>query len=405
MTSNISQPYTRRLSGLERYSLVINEVYRYNIDAIAEGSGNISCEELQAAMAVAAEANPGVRVRLKSFLGFSKWVDSGIAPIIREVEAPEWDCYSERGSEFMQEGFHPLEGGPVCDGFLLQGTPVRIIFRGLHAAMDARGLQHFAKDIFRVLRGEAPIGSHSTLTDLDVTSKFKDRIKDVPPPAVCLPVLPPSSGNFEKLRYVWRRAIVNKNDRNMLPKMAVFLAQHARKENQPDQVDEGKVGFTIPVDLRGLREDVATTANMTGYMRIYVAPEDTPRAIMQQINQNVRNHVDCALPGILRLLQWVPLSYMIKKMRQGIDQALYQTNKGLPSGGIVSMGMFKPEDFSCPQFKALTCVGIPGSVGKMNVVIMNYTDHIEVVFSTPEAFNMEGQLDRMIDEFGAFMSA
>ena len=92
MTSNISQPYTRRLSGLERYSLVINEVYRYNIDAIAEGSGNISCEELQAAMAVAAEANPGVRVRLKSFLGFSKWVDSGIAPIIREVEAPEWDC-------------------------------------------------------------------------------------------------------------------------------------------------------------------------------------------------------------------------------------------------------------------------------------------------------------------------
>ena len=69
------------------------------------------------------------------------------------------------------------------------------------------------------------------------------------------------------------------------------------------------------------------------------------------------------------------------------------------------MGMFKREDFPCPQIKAPTCVGIPGSVGKMNVVIMNYTDHIEVVFSTPEAFNMEGQLDRMIDEFGAFMKA
>lgn len=401
MSSGDSRPYTRRLSGLERYSLVLNEVYRYNIDAIAEGSGNITRDELQAAVTTAAAANPGMRVRLKSFLGFSKWVDSGIAPVVHEVEAPDWDCRSERGSDFMQEGFHPLEGGPVCDGFLLRGSPVRIIFRGLHAAMDARGLQHFTKDVFRVLRGEAPVGSHSTLTDLDVTSRFKDRIREVPPPDVCLPALLPGNGERDRLRYIWRRAVVNRNDRNMLPKMAIFLARHARATNP----EGGAVGFTIPVDLRGLREEVDTTANMTGYMRIYVVPEDTPKAIMQQIHRNIRNHVDCALPGVLRLLEWVPIAYMVKKLRKGLDAALYQTNKMLPSGGIVSMGMIKPEDFSCPQFKADTCVGIPGSVGKMNVVIMNYPDHTEVVFSTPAAFNTEGQLDRMIDEFVREMNA
>jgi hypothetical protein len=395
MTSDNPKPYTRRLSGLERYSLAINELYRYNIDAIAEGTGNISLEELQNAVTLAAEANPGARVRLRSFLGFSKWVDSGIAPIIKEIEAPEWDCYSERGSDFLEEGFHPRQGGPVLDGFLIQGNPIRIIFRVLHAAMDARGLQHFAKDVFRILRGEPPIGSHSSLTDVEVTSKFTDKIKDVPAEAVCIPVLSPSSGSH-RMHYVWRRVILNKNISYMLPKMAVFLAQHGRKTNQGT---EGKVGFTIPVDLRGLREDVVTTANMTGYMRVYIAPEDTAKMVMQQINQNVRNYVDCALPNILKKLPWVPIALMLHQMRKGVDKALYETNKALPSGGIVSLGMFKPEEFSCPQFKATTCTGIPGSVGKMNVVIMNYTDHTEVIFSTPEAFNMDGQLDQMISEF------
>ncbi len=41
----------------------------------------------------------------------------------------------------------------------------------------------------------------------------------------------------------------------------------------------------------------------------------------------------------------------------------------------------------------------------MNVVIMNHTDHTEVVFSTPAAYNQEGQLDQLIEEFRQTMSA
>lgn len=401
MTSNNTkqQTYARRMSATERFSLAINELYRYNIVALAEGHGNITRQELQSAVDIAAERNPGARVRLKSILDFTKWVDSGIAPVVHETQAPQWDCFSERGATFMEGSFGTLDGKPVCDLYLLPGETTRIVARVLHAAMDARGLQHFIKDIFRVLRGETPIGSSSTLTDYDVRIKFQDKIQGKPADMDCIPILPPSARDQEDLSYVWRRAIVNRNISNMLPKMAIFLAQHARKHG------EGDVGFTIPVDLRGLREEVNTTANMTGYLRVKVDQDATAKSVMQQINQGIKSYHDCIIPPIFKWVPWIPLSMLIKDLRTNADKLLYCKNKVLPSGGIVSMGMFKPEDYSCPQFNATTCIGIPGSVGKMNVVIMNHTDHTEVVFSTPAAYNKDGQLDQLIEEFKQAMSA
>mgnify|MGYP000989410014 CR=1 FL=1 len=403
--------YVRSMSATERFSLAINELYRYNIVALAEGQGSLTKDELQAAVNIAAEKNPGARVRLKSVLGFSKWKDSGIAPLVHEIQTPHWDCFSEQGADFMEGSFDIHGNGPVCDLYLIPDNTddsgngshaIRIVVRVLHAAMDARGLQHFVKDIFRVLRGEEPLGSTSTLTDYDVRIKFKEKIQGQQVEMECMPILPPSprqNGKDEKLAYVWRRAIVDKNIGSMLPKMAIFLAQHARKHG------EGEVGFTIPVDLRGLREEINTTANMTGYLRVKVEPDATAKNVMQQINQGIKAHLDCIIPPIFKWVPWIPVSMLVKDMRKNLDLLLYAKNKVIPSGGIVSMGMFKPEDYSCPKFHATTCIGIPGSVGKMNVVIMNHTDHTEVVFSTPAAFNKEGQLDRLIEEFRQTMSA
>jgi hypothetical protein len=394
-----SQKYARRMSATERFSLAINELYRYNIVALAEGKGTLSRQQLQDAVDIAAAHNPGARVGLKSYLGFTKWVDTGVAPKVHEISAPDWDCFSEVGSDFMEGSMQPLSGNAVCELFLIPGETTRIVARVLHAAMDARGLQHFIKDIFRVLRHEVPIGSHSTLTDKEIRLKFQDKIQGGPPEMECIPILKPGPATDGPLRYVWRRAIVPRNISNMLPKMAIFLAQQAR------QHDSGDVGFTVPVDLRGLREEINTTANMTGYLRVKVDPDTTAKSVMQQINQSIKSYHDCIIPPIFKWVPWIPLSMLIKDLRNSADKLLYARNKVLPSGGIVSMGMFKAEDYSCPQFQATTCIGIPGSVGKMNVVIMNHTDHTEVVFSTPAAYNSEGQLDRLIEAFQQAMSA
>jgi len=94
--------YTRKLSPIERASLVLNEFCNYNCDIVVEGHGALSVDTLRSAVERAAQANPGSRVRLRGVLGFSRWVDSGIAPEVREVQAPMWDGRSERGAGFRQ---------------------------------------------------------------------------------------------------------------------------------------------------------------------------------------------------------------------------------------------------------------------------------------------------------------
>ena len=393
--SDSSPPlYVRKLSAIERYNLVINEIVRYNVDAVLEGSGELDLEQWRRAVKIAAEANPGTRVRLKSFLGFAKWVDSGITPEVELVSAPEWDGLSEAGTEFMQSKFDVLNGGPVCDIKLLPGNPARIVFRGLHGAMDARGLTHFIEDILRVLNGEQPIGSRATITDREIRLEHQDKITATPPPATdaipAMPVVPPQS---DKIRYIWRRVTVSKNVTNILPKMAVFLAAQARKHAS------GDVAFTIPVDFRGLRHDVASTANLTGYLRISVTPEDKPRDVMRRINEQIRQYADCISPGYLNVLPWMPIKLLTKSLADKASDLLHTTNGELPTGGIVSLGHFKAEALSYPGFTALRGFGIPGSVGKLNVVIHNYSDGMEVIFSTPESYNREGQLDALIEQF------
>jgi hypothetical protein len=130
--------YTRKLSPIERASLVLNEFCNYNCDIVVEGHGGLSVETLRNAVEKAAQANPGSRVRLRGVLGFSRWVDSGVTPEVQEVRASSWDGRSERGAAFLEERFDALAGGPVCKLVYVRGSPARIVFRALHAAVDGR---------------------------------------------------------------------------------------------------------------------------------------------------------------------------------------------------------------------------------------------------------------------------
>jgi hypothetical protein len=391
----MSKRYVRRLSALERYSLVINEICRYHVDAVVEGVGDVDPQVLQAAVDRAADANPGVRVRLRGVLGWSKWVDSGIAPRVRLLSPADWDGSGEVNAPFLNERLDPLHGGPVADVLIVpcKDGLTRLVFRTVHAAIDGRGLMHWGSEVFRALRGEALQGSHSTVTDLDIQRQYRDRIAEAPEPAAsCIPVLAPAQEGRE-LRYVWRRAVIAGGASQLLqllPKTAAFLAAWARRR------EPGEVRFTIPVDYRGLRTHEMSVGNLLGYLRLTVPEGASPRSLMQQINRSIRAFGDCrSLPGA-RLLLWVPVRYMVRKLRNDVDALLYTVNPGLPTGGIVSMGGLKTERYCFPGFQAKTISGIPGSVGKLNVVFVGCDDFVTVVFATPAAYNRHGQLDELV---------
>jgi len=389
--------YVRRVSALERYSLVLNEVYRYHVDGIVEGVGQVDPVALQAAVDQAAAANPAIRVRFRGFLGFSRWVDSGVAPRVRPMPLADWDGNSERGAPFLQERLDALRGGPVADILLVPCTDgkTRLVFRTLHAAIDGRGFLHWVQDVFRAMRGEPPLGSASSLIDLDIQEQYREQIPEEPktPPVTCIPVLQPAASGREILQYIWRRVIIDNNVSQLLPKTAVFLAAWARRGAQ------GEVGFTIPVDYRGLRTQEMGIGNLTGYLRLNVAEDATPRKLMQQLTQRIRAFADCRqFPGI-RTLFWMPVWFMVRQLRPKIDSVLYTLTPALPTGGIVSMGNMNAEVYSFPGFEGHMIYGIPGAVGKINVVFLNYPGFVTITFSTPAAYNDRGQLDELVTAY------
>jgi hypothetical protein len=257
-----------------------------------------------------------------------------------------------------------------------------------------------------VLRGEAPLGSHSTLTDMDVQERYRDAVEagrappdpaaPQPSPALCLPVVEPSADRT--LGYVWRRIVIPNAVANQLSKSAVFLAQWARRHGP------GAVGFTIPVDYRGLRTDEMSVGNLTGYVRLKVAADDTPRSLLLQIKRSLEAHADCGQYPGMRVILWLPVWYMLKKLRQQLHTVLYTLNKDSPSGGIVSMGAWQNAWFSFPGFDAHMSYGIPGSVGKLNLLFTNYPDFSVATFAAPAAYNRDGQLDAMISAYQAYFS-
>lgn len=404
--------YVRRVSPMERYNLVIHRAYHYHVDGVVEGCGTLDPDALRAAIRVAAEANPGIRVRWRGVFGWSKWVDSGIAPELHVVEHCDWDGSSEANAPFYAVRLDAP--GPIADLWLIRCTDgrTRLVFRALHAAVDGRGMMFWMTEVFRALRGEPLEGSPSTLIDLDVQAQHAAAVaalkaeEAAKPPAApaspapvypsphCLPVVESDpaalSPDAPAMRYVWRRLVIAQPVANQLARSLKFFADHARQHGP------GVVGFTIPIDYRGLRTPEMGIGNLTGYTRISVAEDDSPRSLMVQLNRKIKALVDVrGIPGI-RAVWWLPLAYLLRSLKKKSASVLYTLNKDAPSGGVVSMGSWKHEWFSCDGFAAKMTYGIPGSVGRLNVLFTNYEDCAVVTFAAPAAFNSHGQLDALI---------
>jgi hypothetical protein len=279
----------------------------------------------------------------------------------------------------------------------VHGSPAHIVFRALHAAVDGRSLLHWIAEVFRALRGEPLLGSPCTYVEWDIMRKFQEKINldaaDAPSTEPSLPVIPCSSVRATPLRYIWRTVAFPGNIPNVLAKFAIFLAQYARRRAQ------GRVCFTVPVDLRTLREEVLSLGNLTGYLSIPIGPGDGTRDFSRLLSLRVRNYIDCYRPDILKKLPWVPVRTIRREIGRNLERTLYESVPDAMSGGVVSMGNFPLQNLSTPDFTPLELIPIPGFAGKLNVVtIFNERDTV-TTFAAPESYNGDGQLDGLLDAF------
>jgi hypothetical protein len=392
----MSPAYSRRLSPLERLSLVANDCYHYNADGVVEGLGFIDRTVLQAAVDSVAQANPGLRVRLRGRLGLRRWVDSGIAPQVRVLPKADWDGNSEVGASFMKVQLDALKGGPVAELLVVPCSDgrTRYVFRGLHAAIDGRSAMHWVQEVFRVLRGEAPVGTPTTLTDFDIQAQYNDRAApETVEPVRAITVVAAGKTDGEPLHFIWRRIKINRSIGQILPKTAIFLAEYARRR------EPGAVEFVVPIDYRGLRTQEMGVSNLTGHLRLPVPEGATARSLMRALATLINSFADCrSMPGG-KLVRWIPMGFLRRQIGAKYDFLHYEPNKIFQTAGLVSMGMSQPDAYSCPGFEAESVIGVPPAIGKLNIIFMNHRDSVVVCLSTPARYNDRGQFDEMVTAY------
>ena len=388
-----SVKYTRPLSFNERFFLVFDEMCPPVANQlIFEGSGVLDKKRWEQAVKTASEANPGSRVVLKGRLGRSRWIDTGKTPTIREADGSLWDAMGPDNAPFLKT-ILPYREGPSCEVLLIHGNPLRVAFRTHHAVMDGRGTMTWAEDIFRVLRGEEPIGSTSILTDTELAREIQ---KETRKPYPVEHIAPTGSAQGSEEGMTWKRKRLTGTYPNALGQIAVLTAKEAWRHH------EGVVRFSIPVDMRQHQKGLRSTGNLSFAIYIEVRPETTPEQVAAEVEQQVRERREGMLTPGDDLYRHIPIKLMAEKTKKIIARR-HENNLYSMSGVLTNMGRIPLQYFSGGGFNTDGLFGIPPTIEYFPFFLGlgGYGNIFEMILTVPKVLATNGRLEDTFNRISA----
>ncbi|MDF3293885.1 non-ribosomal peptide synthetase [Streptomyces silvisoli] len=372
------QPYNRAVSPLEWIFLGI-EPERSVVNHLVEGDGRLGAEDLAHAVSVASEANPGARLVLQD----RRWVDSGKAPEVRLLTAETFN--RERlDSPALRTGLT----GPTCEVLLVPGDPTTVVFRAAHAVMDGRGLLMWMGDVFRVLRGEEPLGANSPIGNDDLLRRIC--APDGLPPLAEDPAMefpsPLGPRPDAAAGPLWRRRTVDGTHPAATAKVTAALA-----------ATYGPGRYFVPVDLRRHAPDVRSTAPLSHPLHLPVGADDGWEEVQHKMLTAMADREELANranPTIMDL----PLPVLrvgIAELDDNAARADTHTGRAYVSHlGAVSLDDFSTDDFHATSLYTLGGVN-PGSPPEINLV--ETVGRTEITVAWYEGPGVAARAERLLD--------
>lgn len=383
----------RLVSPGERVFHLVKETGTWSrkfIQVVFEGEGELNPEKWKAAMVAASAVHKSFRLVLRGHLGFSRWDGAGPEPTVTEVFA-DWDGF-DFDRPFLWRTPIDLRQGPIGEVVLIQGRTPRVLMRIHHAVTDGVGALTFAQDLFRILRGEAPVGSNSTATEIDVWRAANFGTGKTPSaPANAIIPFEPREGSPND-HPVWKRISIPGRIVRIIPKLAVGVAEQSRR------LREGIVRIALFVNLRRhLDSGQITTANCSGMIVFDVAPDDTLQSVSTTIRSkfHLRTYLD--MSRYVSVVRWVPAALFQAGPRSIRRQ--YRTGLFRASAYITHIGSFSPDLYSYADFRATRLIPIAPSdpTTPLNLVIVEGNDSVELVAHAPRPLAGNGKLDAVVD--------
>lgn len=346
----MSSAFRRRISPTERLYLSARDVHpHFLIQVVVEGAGALDPDKLQHAVDLASQAHPGARLVRSG----KDWVAVAGTPRVRALAGTtiDYDHLTEDGvlnggiarPDFVSEA-------PNCEVVVLTAEPVTVIFRAFHGVMDAKGLQMWAADVFRVLRGDTPEGAPGTTTDHELAHRLG--IPGSPVPMRLSFRNPAGHGaDIAERPFLLRHRTVPGTSTAIVARIGEIVTSTIDSRSR----------LMIPVDLRRHDPDLGSTANLT--LPLFL--DTTPGEGWREINGRM-------LAGLMRRdelnqmknpgLEQIPVP-LAKAVMRTIEKVGRRTGRNLCSAIISHAGKVTLGDFAGPDFTPTGLVAIPAHTG------------------------------------------
>ncbi|MBN2160980.1 MAG: hypothetical protein JW807_16435 [Spirochaetes bacterium] len=362
---------------------------------VFDGAGELDLPRWRKAVEVASAANPGSRLVLKGHLGWTRWVDSGVTPRVREDDASSWDGRGSEGAPSSLFDSLPCRESPSCEVVLIRGPVPRVAFRTHHSVMDARGTLTWAEDIFRVLRNEPVIGSTWDMNDVELIKTFQTKMR-TPFPTEHIP--PGGKPEGDERGVVWRKRAIKGNMKLILPRCARLSAEEAWRHA------EGIVRFGIAVDMRRRMPGLRSTSSLAFAFYIEVKPDSTPEMIADDIAAQVESGAEGMLSRGDQLIVHIPIALLARAgdriIRERNKTGIYSLSGILTNVGRVDLGKFSGGGFNARAFWA---VPPNNEYYPFLMVLTGYEGGFELILSMPRNQASGGRIDDVLDRIARGM--
>ena len=384
-----TKKYSRRLSENDLTAIAYDRLSSFNNQIIFDGDGVLDRAKWISAVEIASAANPGSRLIMKGYPFACRWVDSGITPRVREVDGSQWSGRDLEGASFVLDQLSPIEG-PTCEVVLVQGKPLRVVFRSHHGVMDARGTLLWAEDIFRALRGEPVLGSTYTSNDVE----FMRNLPKIEREKLSKNnITPGGKVHGDDQGFVWLRKTIPGRFRNLQSQVIYLTAREAWKHS------DGTVIFCISVDLRRhMPPDTRATGFLSSTIFMEIRPEYTVEQITELFKKYLNEKRELTYSWLNKLLFFVPIR-LINYFFQRMSKKMHNSGRYLASGIVVTMGLIPLEKYTGGGFSSSNMYAIPPYLDVIPFFIgmaSNGKD-IEVVITMNKALGSNGRIEAIMD--------
>jgi hypothetical protein len=259
--------------------------------------------------------------------------------------------------------------------------------------MDLVGTMVWADDVFRVLRGEPPVGSGSTLTDLQLLKSLKGikpRVAVGHEPGIRFRA-PTGMPSGELPGFAFRRLRIETRGSNFLARLLLLIARNGQMQQS------GDARFAVSVDLRRRIPGLKSTANLVRDIFVDVDRHTTAQGIADSIRAQLDACQDSVYWPVESPLQHSPLALL----RAFAKLSKFRRRKGeyRVTGLAANMGKISLERFRGGGFNPQGVFAIPPGhpAYPLFLAAFGYENVLDIGFTVPMGLATGGRLELLLE--------